>query len=205
MMAMPTEKKVRKPRRDCKYTVEERAAIAQHKDEYLSQSTSAGRGHVFRSKILPAMFNHWSENGKLDVVRNNIEMESKVSYPYQCDTSDILRLQALGAWLANNWRPKGRAKANKTQRRVTRLDIMWRDRRDAVDLEMKEILGVDILDPSAPEYFQQRNAAARQAYDRLSEQEKLEISKLKEKYKLEANVPEIQQKCVSCQCRSLYW
>ena len=67
-------------------------------------------------------------------------MESKVSYPYQCDTSDILQLQALGAWLANNWCPKGRAKANKTQRRVTRLDIMWRDHQDAIDLEMKEIL-----------------------------------------------------------------
>ena len=71
---------------------------------------------------------------------------------------------------------------------------MWRHHRDAVEMEMKQILGVNELDPSAREYFEQHSAAAAGAYRQLSEAEKQQVDNLKEKYKLEANLPEVQQK-----------
>ena len=63
-----------------------------------------------------------------------------------------------------------------------------------VEMEMKQILGVDELDPLAREYFEQRSAAATRAYRQLSEAKKQQVDNLKEKYKLEANPPEVQQK-----------
>ena len=75
---IPTEKKVRKPRRDCKYTLNERAIIAIYKDKYQSETTSAGRGHIFRSNILLAIFNYWTETGKINDIRQDIESEAKV-------------------------------------------------------------------------------------------------------------------------------
>ena len=75
---IPTEKKVRKPRRDCKYTLNERAIIAVYKDKYQSETTSAGCGHIFRSNILPAIFNYWTETGKINDIWQDIESEAKV-------------------------------------------------------------------------------------------------------------------------------
>jgi hypothetical protein len=71
---------------------------------------------------------------------------------------------------------------------------MWRHHRDAVKMEMKQILGVDELDPLAREYFEQHSAAAVGAYRQLREAEKQEVDNLKEKYKLEPNPLEVQQK-----------
>ena len=82
--AMMPEKKGRKPRRDCKYTPEERAVMSEFKVEYLSQSSSPARGHIFRSKILPAIFNYWTANGKLNTIKANMEGEVKVSMSVKC-------------------------------------------------------------------------------------------------------------------------
>jgi hypothetical protein len=82
------------------------------------------------------------------------------------------------------------------ERRVTILDVMWKERRDLVETEMKKLLGVMTLDPSSDAYFIKRSAAASLAYEGLSTLEKQEIEKLRKKYKSQANEPEIQQRCV---------
>jgi hypothetical protein len=68
--------KIRKPRKDCKYTADERAVFQQYKEEYKSQTTSQGHGHMFRSKILPDIFNYWTDNGK--VLMSSEEMDGHV-------------------------------------------------------------------------------------------------------------------------------
>jgi hypothetical protein len=53
----------RKARKDCKYTAEERKVIDLYKEEFRSETTKAGRVLILRSKILPAIFNYWVQNG----------------------------------------------------------------------------------------------------------------------------------------------
>ena len=59
-----------------------------------------------------------------------------------------------------------------------------------------EILGVDQVDTSTQEYFEQRTAAARRVYDQMDESQKKNIDDEVKKRKAEANEPEIQQKWV---------
>jgi hypothetical protein len=54
----PTAKKARK---DCQYTAAERAIIGKYKVEYREQSTKELRKQVIEEKILPDIFNYWSE------------------------------------------------------------------------------------------------------------------------------------------------
>lgn len=194
-MPTVTTKKARKARQDCKYTPEEQATIRPYKDEYQSQTTSPGWGHIFRTKILPAIFNYWRI--QLGTIWR---MKGRYKIWVQCEVPVLIWLQALGAWLANNWHPKTTKKATKSQQRITKVDVMWRHYWEAVETQMKEILGVDELDPLATAYFQQWNAAAREAYNQLTEPEKQTIEHLKEKYKLEPNLLEVQQKYVFNHC-----
>jgi hypothetical protein len=65
-----------------------------------------------------------------------------------------------------------------------------------VEEELKEILGIDDLDPSAQEYFEKRTAAAKRVYERMDELGKKEINDLVKKRKGEANEPDVQQRWV---------
>jgi hypothetical protein len=56
-----TNIKTKKPRKACLYTVPERKSFEIHKKEYISQVTKQSRGFIFRSKILPDIFNYWTE------------------------------------------------------------------------------------------------------------------------------------------------
>jgi hypothetical protein len=62
-MSASNTQKVRKARSACLYSPEEHNAIAMHRELYRSQTTRDQRGHIFRTKILPDMFNHWTDNG----------------------------------------------------------------------------------------------------------------------------------------------
>ena len=59
---------------------------------------------------------------------------------------------------------------------------------------MKKILGVEQVDASAQEYFEQRTAAARRVYDNMSESERRTIDDEVKKRKEAPNEVEIQQK-----------
>jgi hypothetical protein len=70
---------------------------------------------------------------------------------------------------------------------------MWETQKDAVEEELKKILGVEELDPRDPRCFQQRNAAAKSALNKLSEVEKAEIEVALERRRAEGNPEKIQR------------
>ena len=51
--------------------------------------------------------------------------------------------------------------------RVRAIDLVWETRRDAVEEELKTLLGVEQLDNKDPRCFQQRNAAAKLREEQL--------------------------------------
>ena len=57
----PTE---RRKAAECIYPLEDRKAIEPYKKDYRSHTTRALRGQTFRTKILPAIYNHWRAVGK---------------------------------------------------------------------------------------------------------------------------------------------
>lgn len=65
-------------RRPPKYSVQERAILNSHKDNYKQQTTPAGRMHVAQTDILPAIFNYWSSQG-VEFTDGEIEGRTKVT------------------------------------------------------------------------------------------------------------------------------
>lgn len=103
-----------------------------------------------------------------------------------------LNFQQLGAWITNNWRAHKLVPTAGKSRKKSRLEIIWEERRDEVLEEVKVIVGKS--DPTDKDNFQQRTAAAKAVYDRLSEGEKGRIRKLVETRKKRVNPPEKQRK-----------
>ena len=56
------------------------------------------------------------------------------------------------------------------------------------------MFGIEDLDRRMPEYFQQRNAAAKRLYNRMDANEKYEVDKLVDEWRLKPNEPEKQRK-----------
>lgn len=77
--------------------------------------------------------------------------------------------------------------------RVTAIDVVWQEKREAVLDVMKEVLGVSELDSGSPGYFQQRVPAAKEVLDRMTERERAQIDALVQKRKTEGNIPEVQR------------
>ena len=55
------------------------------------------------------------------------------------------------------------------------IDLVWKKKHAECEAELKEILGVDELDPSSSDYFRQRLAAAKRVTDSLGQQEQQEL------------------------------
>ena len=55
------------------------------------------------------------------------------------------------------------------------IEFVWETQRDAVEEELRILLGVEELDNRDPRYFQQRNAAARLALENMSVEERAEL------------------------------
>lgn len=70
------------------------------------------------------------------------------------------------------------------------MNVVWQTRKEEVEQELREILGVEELDPKDPACFQQRNAAAKRVLDRMDEREKAELKALTEEIKTRGN-PEL--------------
>jgi len=56
------------------------------------------------------------------------------------------------------------------------------------------MLNIDILDSSAPAYFQNRTAAAKIVYDKMDQAKKAHILKLVDDYKEHGNTRDLQEK-----------
>jgi hypothetical protein len=70
--------KVKKPRQNCLYTAEERRVIQPFKHEYQSQAEAERRGHIFKSKILPAIFDYWEKDGPGSMSSDEVATRVKV-------------------------------------------------------------------------------------------------------------------------------
>jgi hypothetical protein len=56
--------KVRKARKDSRYSHEEMQVLSKHKQEYREQTTRELRANIFKGKILVDLFNLWLKQGK---------------------------------------------------------------------------------------------------------------------------------------------
>jgi hypothetical protein len=75
----------------------------------------------------------------------------------------------------NNWRPNTNASQSNPILKIRAIDYVWDTHRNAVEEELKTLLGVEELDCKDPRYFQQRNAAAKLALEKMSVEERAEI------------------------------
>jgi len=75
--------------------------------------------------------------------------------------------------------------------KVRAIDLVWETWRAAVEEELKTLLGVEELDNRDPR-FQQRNAAAKLALEKMSVEERAEIDLAVETRRAEGN-PELVQ------------
>ena len=95
--------------------------------------------------------------------------------------------------MRNNWRPNTNATQSNPTFQVRAIDYVWDTRREAVEEELKTLLGVEELDQRDPQYFQQRNAAARLALEKMSVEEKTEFESGLERRKMEGNPENVQR------------
>lgn len=77
--------------------------------------------------------------------------------------------------------------------KIRAIDYIWATQREAVEEELKTLLGVDELDPKDPRCFQQRNAAAKLAMMKMSVEEKAEMELGLEARRAEGNPENIQR------------
>lgn len=77
--------------------------------------------------------------------------------------------------------------------KIRAIDYVWETQREAVEEELKTLLGVDELDPKDPRVFQQRNAAAKLAMMKMSVEEKAEMELGLEARRVQGNPENIQR------------
>ena len=95
--------------------------------------------------------------------------------------------------MRNNWRPNANVSQYNPTIKIRAIDFVWETRREAVEEELKTILGVEELDSRDPRYFQQRNAAARLALDNMSVEERAELDLDLETRRTEGNPENVQR------------
>jgi hypothetical protein len=93
----------------------------------------------------------------------------------------------------NNWRPKDNPSQSNPAMKIRAIDYMWETHRDEVEEELKTLLGVEELDHKDPRYFQQRNAAAKLAMQRMSVEDRAVLELDLEKRRAEGNPESTQQ------------
>lgn len=106
---------------------------------------------------------------------------------------NLTDVQELAAWVRNNWRPNTNATQNNPTIKIRAINYVWDTRRDAVEEELKTLLGVEELDQRDPRYFQQRNAAAKLALEKMSVEEKAELELGLERRRTEGNSENVQR------------
>jgi hypothetical protein len=65
-------------RGNCAYSLEERQVLNEFKIEYKMQTSRPLRAIIFRSKILPAIYNYWTDNGMVQEPEENSRLRIKV-------------------------------------------------------------------------------------------------------------------------------
>jgi hypothetical protein len=77
--------------------------------------------------------------------------------------------------------------------KIRAVDYVWEAHRNEVEEELKMLLGVKELDNKDPRYFQQRNAAAKLAIQKMSVEDRALMELGLEKRRAEGNPESIQR------------
>jgi len=93
----------------------------------------------------------------------------------------------------NNWRPNANVTQLNPNMKIRMIDLVWETRTDAVEEELKTLLGVNELDRKDRRYFQQRNAAAKLALEKMSVEEKAQLQFDLEARRMEGHPEPVQQ------------
>ena len=101
--------------------------------------------------------------------------------------------QELAAWIRNNWRPYATSQVNRTKIRVNAINIVWETQRAAVEEQIRQILGVEELDPKDERFFQQRTTAAKRVLDGMTELQRSDIKAIVKQRRAQGNPQEVQR------------
>ena len=71
--------------------------------------------------------------------------------------------------------------------KVRAINLVWETWRDAIEEELKMLLGVEELDNKDPQCFQQCNAAAKLALEKMSVEDRAEIDLAVQIWRAEGN------------------
>ena len=96
-------------------------------------------------------------------------------------------MKELVVWVRNNWRPIANATHSNPTMKMRAIDYVWETQKEAVEEELKTLLGVEELDHRDLRYFQQHNAAAKLALNKMTVEEKAEIEMGLETRRAEGN------------------
>ena len=101
-------------------------------------------------------------------------------------------------WIHNNLHPYTSGEAKQVNCCITYINVLCATRKDDVEEELHNLLhemfGIKDLDPRMPEYFQQCNTAAKWLYKGMDANEKYEVDKMVDEWRLKPNEPEKQRK-----------
>ena len=89
--------------------------------------------------------------------------------------------------MRNNWHPNDNPGQSNPAMKIRAIDYMWETHRDEVEEELKTLLGVEELNQKDPRYFQQRNAAAKMAMQKMSVEDRAVLELDLEKRRAEGN------------------
>jgi hypothetical protein len=105
-------------------------------------------------------------------------------------------LQKVFYWIRNNWRLKKRAGADPTRKKMSRIQMVWRQRKEEVEEEMRNLYDTEGGTGRMNNRTKLRlwPTAATKVYRELEDEEKAEIDRAIEKTAAQGNPPEIQQK-----------
>src|ERR1700721_904722 len=87
---------------DSTYPLDDRKAIQPYKTDYRSQTNRALHGQIFRTKILPAIYNHWRANGREPT--SDLESAGRIKVVLFSNINKFIFttiFQILSAWLSH--------------------------------------------------------------------------------------------------------
>jgi hypothetical protein len=77
--------------------------------------------------------------------------------------------------------------------RISPLEVIWSEYKELVEIEIKNMLGIDTVDFSKPEVFQQRLAAAKKVLNNMNTGQQEDLYAKVENYK-QTGLPENRQR-----------
>jgi hypothetical protein len=193
----PTQQPARKDRTLCLYTREERAIFSKYKVAYKATTTPTQRIALLRNEVLPVIHNYWYSKEGVMPTDAEIETRNQVS-PASVIGPGLNKtwIKNLFQWVRNNWRPKKHGGADRTKRKMSRILMVWRDRKEEVEEEMQVLYdeegGMGKMDNKTK--LRLWPTAASLVYRRLGDDQKADIARAIEKLAAEGNPPDIQRK-----------